>query len=73
MPREAVLAPGQRVEWINNDRAAHTISAIRGAHFQSGRLATGARYTFTPPRVGIKITYGCGPNRAPATLFVGSE
>ena len=54
---DATIGLGDAVEWVNAGQLAHTVSAKKvpeGAErFDSGDLAPGASYVFTPDRVGL--------------------
>jgi len=45
-PSSMSVAKGTTVTWTNNDNTAHTITSTTGA-FDSGRLQTGASWSFT--------------------------
>jgi len=52
-PEVLVVAPGERVTWINKDPFPHTVTAA-DKKFDSGQLAAGASWSFT---VGSAGTY----------------
>jgi plastocyanin len=56
-PQQLTIHAGTTVTWINNDSAAHTVTADDGS-FDSGRLATGAKFAFTFNQTGT-FTYKC--------------
>jgi plastocyanin len=49
---------GQKITWTNDDAAAHTVTATSGGDFDSGTLAQGASFSFTPEKAGT-IAYFC--------------
>jgi plastocyanin len=49
---------GQEITWTNDDAAPHTVTATSGADMDSGNLAQGASFSFTPERAGT-IAYFC--------------
>jgi len=49
---------GEKITWTNEDSAAHTATAESGADFDSGDLAQGASFSFTPQKAGT-ISYLC--------------
>jgi len=49
---------GQKITWTNDDAAAHTVTAKSGGELDSGNLAQGASFSFTPERAGT-IEYFC--------------
>jgi plastocyanin len=49
---------GRKITWTNGDTAAHTVTATSGADFDSGTLAQGASFSFTPEKAGT-IAYIC--------------
>jgi plastocyanin len=63
-PSARHVAPGSTVEWTNDGRNPHTVTADDGS-FDSGNQAPGATYTMTFPKAGV-YRYYCryhgGPN-----------
>ena len=49
-PPEVTVARGETVTWVNKDPFPHTVTA-KGA-FDSGSMAAGASYKFTPKSAG---------------------
>ena len=49
---------GQKITWTNDDAAAHTVTATSGGDLDSGTLAQGASFSFTPEKAGT-IAYFC--------------
>jgi plastocyanin len=49
---------GQKVTWTNDDPVAHTVTAQKGADFDSGTVNSGGRFSFTPRKAG-SIDYVC--------------
>ena len=56
-PASATLLVGDTVTWKNSDSFGHDVAAFDGS-FESGMLASGARYTVTFPRSG-HVAYRC--------------
>ncbi len=57
---EAITAKvGQKIVWKNTDgQTPHTVTAQDGATFDSGSLAAGATFEYTPTKAGT-INYVC--------------
>lgn len=51
-PKEVVVSAGEKVTWIQKDRAPHTATANNGS-FDSGRLTKGDKFTHTFSKKGI--------------------
>jgi plastocyanin len=49
---------GQKITWANDDAAPHTVTAKSGGDLDSGSLAQGASFSFTPEQAGT-IAYFC--------------
>jgi plastocyanin len=49
---------GQEITWTNDDAAPHTVTAKSGGGLDSGTLAQGASFSFTPEQAGT-IEYFC--------------
>ena len=49
---------GQKITWTNDDAAPHTVTAKSGGELDSGTLAQGASFSFTPETAGT-IEYFC--------------
>jgi plastocyanin len=49
---------GQKITWTNDDAAPHTVTAKAGGELDSGSLAQGASFSFTPTKAGT-IAYFC--------------
>ena len=56
-PASTTLLVGDTVTWKNSDRFEHDVAAFDGS-FESGLLASGARYSVTFPRSG-HVAYRC--------------
>jgi plastocyanin len=50
VPATVTVRRGQRVAWLNQDPFPHTVT-VPGV-FDSGSIAAGAKWTFTPRRAG---------------------
>ena len=57
-PKAIEAKVGQQITWTNDDAAPHTVTAKSGGSFDSGTLAQGASFSFTPEKAGT-ITYFC--------------
>lgn len=57
-PAELTVAKGTTVTFANQDGAAHTATADDGSTFDSGRLSTGASFSFTFDTPGT-FAYHC--------------
>jgi plastocyanin len=49
---------GQKITWTNGDAAPHTVTAKSGGDLDSGSLAQGESFSFTPSKAGT-IAYFC--------------
>jgi plastocyanin len=52
VPAKITLKVGQSATFINASNADHTVSARNGSSFNSGNIATGARWVFTAKKPG---------------------
>ena len=57
-PQTIEAKVGQKITWTNDDAAPHTVTAKSGADLDSGTLAQGASFSFTPTEAGT-IEYLC--------------
>ena len=57
-PNAVSVATGQTVTWTNGGVVAHTVTADDGSSFDSGSMAPGATFTFTPSAAGT-FAYHC--------------
>jgi plastocyanin len=57
-PKAVKAKVGEEITWTNNDAAAHTVTAKSGGELDSGTLAQGASFSFTPQKAGT-IEYFC--------------
>ena len=57
-PKAIEAKVGQEITWSNDDAAAHTVTAKSGGDLDSGTLAQGASFSFTPKQAGT-IEYFC--------------
>jgi plastocyanin len=57
-PNAISVAVGQTVTWTNGGAVAHTVTADDGSSFDSGTMAPGATFTFTPSKAGA-FAYHC--------------
>ena len=51
-PAKITVKVGQSATFINNSNADHTVSAHDGSSFDSGNIATGARWVFIAKKPG---------------------
>jgi plastocyanin len=58
MPQDLTVKAGQRITWTNDDPVAHTVTAKKGADFDSGTINSGGTFSFTPRKAGT-IDYVC--------------
>ena len=49
---------GEEITWTNDDAAPHTVTAKSGGDVDSGTIAQGASFSFTPRQAGT-IAYFC--------------
>jgi plastocyanin len=61
-PASVKVKAGTTLTWTNNDGAPHTVTAADGS-FASGRLSTGATFSFTFATAGT-YTYHCAIHSA---------
>jgi plastocyanin len=52
------VAPGQTIRFVNSDSATHTVTATKGAKFDSGNLKPGHAFSVKAGRAGT-IRYVC--------------
>ncbi len=57
-PSGVSVKVGTKVTWTNNDNVAHTVTSNNGTTFDSGTLAVGASFSFTPTVAG-SFPYHC--------------
>jgi plastocyanin len=57
-PKAVEAKVGEKITWTNDDAAPHTVTAKSGAELDSGSLAQGASFSFTPEKAGT-IEYFC--------------
>jgi plastocyanin len=59
IPEKVTAEVGQKILWTNNDgQIPHTVTATKGATFDSGNVAEGETFDFTPTKAGA-IDYVC--------------
>jgi plastocyanin len=58
VPAQISVKRGQKITWTNTDSVAHTVTAQKGATFDSGTLEVGSSFSFTPKKAG-SIDYVC--------------
>jgi plastocyanin len=59
VPAAITAKVGQKIVWTNTDgQTPHTVTATGGADFDSGTLAGGKTFEYTPTKAG-KIDYIC--------------
>jgi plastocyanin len=52
------VKPGQTIRFVNNDSVAHTVTATKGARFDSGNLKPGKSFSVKAGKAGT-IRYIC--------------
>ncbi len=57
-PSTITVKVGTTVRWTNNDNSTHTVTSDNGTTFNSGNIAYGASYAFTPTITG-NFPYHC--------------
>ena len=57
-PRAIKAKVGEKITWTNDDAAPHTVTAKSGGELDSGTIAQGASFSFTPSKAGT-ISYFC--------------
>jgi plastocyanin len=58
VPMDISAKVGQKITWTNDDPVAHTVTAQKGADFDSGTVNSGGTFSFTPKKAGT-IDYVC--------------
>jgi len=59
IPEKVTAKVDQKIVWTNNDgQIPHTVTATKGATFDSGNVAGGETFDYTPAKVGV-IDYVC--------------
>jgi plastocyanin len=57
-PQHLKVKTGQTITWTNTDSAPHTVTATKGADFDSGTLQQGDTFTWKAEKAGT-IEYFC--------------
>lgn len=57
-PQTIKAKVGEKITWTNDDAAPHTVTAKSGGELDSGTIAQGASFSFTPSKAGT-ISYFC--------------
>lgn len=57
-PASTTVKEGTKVNWVNKDSFTHTVTSDDGTTFNSGNLAGGATFSFTPTAAG-SFAYHC--------------
>ncbi|MDX6718714.1 MAG: hypothetical protein QOJ63_968 [Solirubrobacteraceae bacterium] len=59
LPQSITAKVGQKIHWTNKDgQIPHTVTATKGAIFDSGNVDGGATFDYTPTKAG-RIDYVC--------------
>jgi len=59
IPEKVAAKVGQKIVWTNNDgQIPHTVTATKGATFDSGNVSDGETFDYTPTKPGV-IDYVC--------------
>lgn len=67
-PAELTIAPGDTIEWSNDDVFRHTTLADSGA-WSSPELRRGDRFVFVPAKAG-RFPYHCAPHPVMSGIIV---
>jgi plastocyanin len=62
VPMNIQAKVGEKITWTNDDPVAHTVTAQKGADFDSGTVNSGGTFSFTPKAAGT-IDYLCTIHR----------
>ena len=57
-PANLKASVGETITFENDGAVAHTVTATKGADFDSGSIAPGDTFTFTPTKAGT-VSYVC--------------
>lgn len=57
-PETVTVKVGQKIVWTNDDPIPHTVTAKKGADFDSGDVSSGKTYEYTAEKAGT-IEYYC--------------
>ncbi|MFD6988347.1 cupredoxin domain-containing protein [Streptomyces sp. NPDC059943] len=58
-PAALTVAPGAKITVVNEDTTTHTLTATKGATFDTGDLAPGRRVTITAPSKAGDFPWDC--------------
>ena len=58
IPENVSVKVGQTVRWTHSDAVAHTVTADRGASFDSGTIPVGGKYEWKATKAG-QVHYYC--------------
>lgn len=58
-PASLTVAPGAKITAVNNDSTTHTLTATKGASFDTGDIAPGKSATVTAPSKPGGYPYDC--------------
>lgn len=58
-PASLTVAPGTKITVVNKDTTTHTLTATKGATFDTGDLAPGKSATITAPSKAGAFPYDC--------------
>lgn len=59
MPGHLTVAPGTVITVVNKDATIHTLTATKGASFNTGDIQAGQSKTFTAPKTAGTYPYFC--------------
>lgn len=68
-PSPFTVKVGATVKWTNNDNTTHTIISDNGTTFNSGNIAAGSSFSFTPSVAGT-FPYHCNLHAGMAATLV---
>ncbi len=58
VPNPITVTTGTTITWTNNDTISHTSTSDTAGGFDSGTIAAGGKFSFTPQTKGT-VTYHC--------------
>lgn len=72
IPPDLKVRPGEKITVVNEDSAAHTVTATEGEAFDTGNIAAGESATFTAPSKAGSHPFVCSLHPSmTGTLTVG--
>lgn len=71
-PATLTVKAGTKITWTNSDGFAHTVTADNGSSFNSGNLAGGSTFSFTPTAAGT-FAYHCNIHSSMTATIVVTQ